>query len=138
MVRKDDFNQTHAQPGPEKPPLDAVSVGTGRLRVKLDLHFQGQDFLLRITGGKAHVGAVGVWDPRRPDEEAKIIELTGHREGPLAGECAGILGRATKKAVAAVVGIHQDQATREEITSIVENVRKGAAILAGRLSQGDG
>ena len=123
-------SQTHTKPGPVNPPLEALSVGVGRTGVKLELRFQGQDLLLLVTGGRAHVGAVAVWDGRNEDGEAVVIELTGHREGPLAGECAETLGRASCRTVTAVVGIHQDNATQDEIAAIVANVRQGAAALA--------
>jgi hypothetical protein len=100
----------------------------------LELRFQGKDILLLITGGEAHVGAVAVCDGRTPKSRARVTELPGHREGPLAGECAEILARASRRTVAAVAGIHQDDATRAEIDGIVANVRRGARDLATRFS----
>ena len=100
--------------------------GTGRLCVKLELACQGQDLVLLLTGGEAHVGAVAVWDARQPTEPAKVTELANHKEGPLAGTCAEIVGRATGRTVVAVAGIHQDEATRGEIEAIVLNARKAA------------
>lgn len=134
MDREEEISQTNTSPGLVNPPLEALSVGVGRTRVKLELQFQGRDFLLLVTGGRAHVGAVAVWDGRNADDQAVVIELTGHREGPLAGECVEILGRASGRTVTAVVGIHQDNATREEIAAIVANVRDGAAALAKKLT----
>lgn len=112
------------------PPAATLSVGSGRLLVKLELRIQGRDFLLLVTGGEAHVGAVAVLDGREVDGRAVVTEMPGHREGPLAGECAEILARASGRTVAVVVGIHQDNATGEEISAIVTNVRLGAAELA--------
>lgn len=129
MDREVKNSQTNTTPEPVNPPLEALSVGEGRTRVKLELRYQGWDFLLLVTGGRAHVGAVGVWDGGNENDQAVVIELTGHREGPLAGDCAEILGRASGRTVTAVVGIHQDNATREEIEAIVTNVREGASAL---------
>lgn len=112
------------------PPAATLSVGSGRLRVKLELRIQGRDFLLQVTGGEAHVGAVAVFDGRDVEGRAVVTQLPGHREGPLAGECAEILGRAAGRTVAVVVGIHIDNATGEEISAILTNVRLGAAELA--------
>ena len=120
-------------PGPAgtgNPPAATLSVGSGRLRVKLELRNQGRDFLLQVTGGEAHVGAMAVFDGREVDGRAVVTELPGHREGPLAGECAEILGRASGRTIAVVVGVHIDNATGEEISAIVANVRLGAAELA--------
>ena len=110
--------------------IGPLRVGSGRTRVELELKFQGRDILILVTGGKAHVGAVAVWDSREIYDPAVVTELPGHREGPLAVECAETLGRALGRTVAAVVGIHQDNATREEIAAIVANVRQGVVELA--------
>ena len=134
MDHEDIFNQTRGRPESDNPLLDALIVGSGRTCVKLELRFQGRDFLLLVTGGKAHVGAVGVWDRAAPESRAVVIELSGHREGPLAGEGAEVVGRASGRTTAAVVGIHQDQATHEEITAIVANVQQGIAALARRVA----
>lgn len=124
------FDNSLGRDGTGNPPAATLSVGSGRLRVKLELRIQGRDFLLQVTGGEAHVGAVAVFDGSVDRGQAVVTELPAHREGPIAGECAEILGRATGRTVAAVVGIHQDHATREEISAIVANVRQGVAELA--------
>jgi hypothetical protein len=134
MNHEDIINQAHGRPGSDNPRLATQIVGSGRTGVKLELRFQGRDFLLLITGGKAHIGAVGVWDGADPESRAVVIELPGHREGPLAGECAEALGRASGRTTAAVVGIHQDNATREEIAAIVANVRQGVATLTKQVA----
>ena len=116
--------------------IKALLVGSDRTRVKLDLRVQGRDLVLLVTGGKAHVGAVGVWDSRNEGPGAVVTQMIGHREGPLAGECAEVIGSASGRNVAALVGIHQDHATREEIAAIVEGVREGLIELAAFLASG--
>lgn len=116
--------------GPDNPPAGPLNVGSGRTRVNLELKYQGLDILLLVTGGKAHIGAVAVWNGQEQEGPVVVTELPGHREGPLAGECAEILGRASGRVVVTVVGIHQDHATREEIAAIVANARQGASELA--------
>ena len=132
------FNRTRGVAGPGNPPFAALSVGSGRTRVELELHVQGLDWLLVVTGGKAHVGAVAVWSGPARESKAVVTELPGHREGPLAGECAEILGRASGRTVAVVAGIHQDEATREEIDAIVAHVRRGAGELARAVERARG
>jgi hypothetical protein len=134
MNHGDIFNQAQGRPGSDNSCLEALIVGSGRTSVKLELWFQGRDLLLLITGGKVHVGAVAVWDGAAPEGRAVVVEMSGHREGPLAGECAEALGRASGRTIAAVAGIHQDNATREEIAAIVENVRRGTAALAKQVA----
>ncbi len=114
----------------ENRPVARLRVGSNRSRVNLELIGQGRDYLLLITGGEAHVGAVAVWDSAKKGELRAVNEMSGHREGPLAGECAEILGRASGRTVVAVVGIHQDNALPVEIEAIVANVRQGAGEMA--------
>jgi hypothetical protein len=135
MNHEFNFDDSRGTMGQGNPPVEPLSVGSGRTRVELELKYQGRDFLLLVTGGKAHVGAVAVWDGRDQDSEVVVTELPGHREGPLACECAEILGRASGRTVAVVVGIHQDNASREEIAAIVANVRQGAGELAKTVEQ---
>jgi hypothetical protein len=123
-------------PESENPLIKVLFMGAGRAGVKLELRSQGRDLLLLVTGGKAHVGAVGVWDGPNRGPESVVMELPGHREGPLAGECAQTLGLTSGKSVAAVVGIHQDHATPAEIAAIVEGVRQGVGELASFLASG--
>jgi hypothetical protein len=130
MTDEGNFDNGPCGGGTGNPPAATLSMGSGRLRVKLELRHQGRDFLLLVAGGEAHVGAVAVFDGRDGGSRAVVTEMPGHREGPLAGECAEILGRATGRTVVAVAGIHQDDATGEEISAIVANVRQGAGELA--------
>ena len=130
MNDESEIKDTTREAGPANQPVEVLSVGSGRTRVKLEVKNQGRDILLLVTGGEAHVGAVAVWDSRQNGNPATVNELPGHREGSLAVECAEILGRAWGRTVAAVVGIHQDKATREEIAAIVANVRQGVLELA--------
>jgi hypothetical protein len=112
--------------GTGKVAFSPVVVGSGRICVQLELGYQGRDLILLVTGGEAHVGAVAVWDRRQTAGTASVTELPGHKEGPLAGACAKIVGRATGCRVVAVVGIHQDEATGEEIDAIVANAELAA------------
>ena len=107
-----------------------VKAGSGRTAVRLELIKQGRDLLLRVTGGEAHVGAVAVCH----DQGAELMVVPGHKEGPLAAECAEAVALAAGCTCTAVAGIHQDEATGEEIAAIVANVRKALGILIESLS----
>ena len=119
-----------------------VTEGEGRSRVKVRLHRQGRDLVAVVTGGEAHVGAVAVYAPRTPgtggddrrretrhglpalaEAFAAVNIVPGHREGPLAEKTARQLGQAVGSTCVAVVGIHQDEASPDEIAAIVANVR---------------
>jgi hypothetical protein len=103
--------------------------------VELCLQSQGRDLVVLITGGEAHVGAVAGCDGRPGAApgigQDGVVQLPGHREGPLAAEAAATLARAFACSCAAVVGIHQDEATADEIRAIVANVRRGLQRLTG-------
>jgi len=105
-----------------------ISVGENRTLVELEADVIGEDWLLRITGGQAHVGAVATAD----DGQVQLSVIGSHKEGPLAEICAGQWSLLTGRVCVAVVGIHQDQATRDEIDSIVDHVRQGLEILSSR------
>ena len=136
MKHENTDSATQGKAGREKRPVALLSVGSNRSRVNLELLLQGRDYLLLVTGGEAHVGAVAVWDSAKKGELKAVNEMSGHREGPLAGECAEVLGRASGRTVVAVVGIHQDNATPGEIEAIVANVRQGALELAAFVDPG--
>lgn len=112
-----------------------MAVGEGRFAVRLDLLPQGKDWLLVISGGAAHVGAVALAAARDGGGvDTRVAAAGRHREGPLAEECAAMIAQATGRTCAVVAGIHQDEATPEEIAQIVANVRQGAGILAARVA----
>jgi hypothetical protein len=119
---------------------EPVTVGNGRTKVHLQLVAQGRDFLVLITGGQAHVGAIAVCNGRSERDHVRdnggMVQVPRHREGPLAAEAAEILALASGRICAAAVGIHQDQATPEEIHEIVVHVRQGLDQLAADFNLG--
>lgn len=114
---------------------EPVVVGTGRLAVRLTPVAQGRDLVVLITGGEAHVGAVAVEAAAGPLGPAarNLYVVPGHREGHLAADCARELAAAVPGSCLVVAGIHQDDATRQEIDGIVANVREGTRRLAAAL-----
>ncbi len=104
-----------------------LETGSGRLAVRLELRPVGRDWLLLITGGRAHLGAAAVAGPLA--EPVHVARGT-HKEGPLAAACAGILAGLTGAGCAVVAGIHQDRATPAEIEALVANARRGTEALA--------
>jgi len=119
-TNRKDRELENSGPPPAGDPL-VVSEGSGRTAVALELSLQGDDYLLQVTGGRTHVGAVAVAFPGG----AELMTVPGHREGPLAAECAAAVAAASGRTCAVVAGIHQDGATSGEIAAIVDNVRRG-------------
>jgi myo-inositol-1(or 4)-monophosphatase len=117
-----------------------VREGKGREEILLTARFQGRDLVVQVTGGRAHAGAVAVFptgtDERagnRVEDPATTTILPGHKEGPLAAECAAALGRAIGSSCVVVAGIHQDRITPQEISAIVANVRTATSRMAQML-----
>ena len=109
-----------------------LQSGTGRTAVRLELTAHGRDLVLHVGGGEAHVGAVAVAEPGRP---AMLTVVPGHKEGPLAAEAAATLAAAADCVCTVIAGIHQDDATGQEIAAIVVNVNEGVTRLAGALQE---
>ncbi len=102
-------------------------TGEGRTAVRCELYLLGDDPLLVVTGGGAHVGAVATALPPIAGGGVELTVVPGHREGDLAREGARLLARASGRTAVVVVGIHQDGATPAEIAGIVAAVREGFA-----------
>ena len=109
-----------------------VTIGRGRQAVVIETRAVGRDLLITLTGGQAHAGAVAMGVPRQgaAGAGARLLVQPSHREGPLAREAARLLSAAAGCACVVVAGIHQDEATPQEIAAIVANARAGVAELA--------
>lgn len=93
----------------------------GKIEIVLDAKRIGEDYLLTLTGGEEHVGAVavGLFDEKSQRASSSVITMPGHREEYLALDGAKQVSRATRKTSVFVVGIHQDNISLEEIKDIV-------------------
>jgi hypothetical protein len=93
----------------------------GKIEITLDAKKIGEDYLLTLTGGEEHVGAVatGLFDEKSQRASSSVVTMPGHREEYLALHGARQVSKATKRASVFVVGIHQDNISPEEIRDIV-------------------
>ncbi len=93
----------------------------GRIEILLEAKQIGEDYLLTLTGGREHVGAVaiGLFDEKSQRTSSSVITLPGHREEQLALQGARQVSKATKRTTVFVAGIHQDNISPEEIMGIV-------------------
>ena len=116
---------------------EPVRGGRGRRAVVLRVQAVGRDLLVTVTGGQAHAGAVAVAAPggQVPEGGDRPLVVPPHREGPLAQECARLVAEASGCTCVAVAGIHQAQATADEIAAIVANARSGMRTLAAALAR---
>ena len=93
----------------------------GRIEITLEAKKIGDDYLLTLTGGREHIGAVaiGLFDEKSQRASSSVVTLPGHREEQLALQGARQVSKTTKKTTVFVAGIHQDNISPEEIKDIV-------------------
>ncbi|MFQ5747678.1 MAG: radical SAM protein, partial [Gemmatimonadota bacterium] len=126
--------------------------------LSLRVEAAGSDFVCRIGGGDAHVGAVALAEWKDGRAAARALTAEGHKETAIATHAAHRICLATRRRVTCVAGIHFDDLRREQIDEIsraayrlaeraarrLEDRRLRAAVrdpdgpLVGLLSPGDG
>ena len=93
----------------------------GKIKIVLEVKKVGEDYLLTLTGGEEHVGAVavGLFDEKSQRASSSVITMSGHREEYLALDGARKVSKATRRTSVFVAGIHQDNISYEEVRDIV-------------------
>jgi len=101
--------------------LFKITRKVSRIEITLEAKKLGEDYLLTLTGGKEHAGAVavGLFDEKSGRASSSVISLPGHREEQLALDSAKRVSKATGKTSVVVAGIHVDNISLEEIKEIV-------------------
>lgn len=101
--------------------LFRITRKVGRAELMLDAKKLGDDYLLTLTGGKEHAGAVavGLFDEKSQRASSSVICLPGHRDEQIALQGARHVSKATRKTSVFIVGIHIEDITPEEIRDIV-------------------
>ena len=87
----------------------------------------GADLLVVLTGGRAHIGAVAIAQPRPSISDSTKISATssvftrvGHKEDIIAKAMSEELSKALNTVVTVVAGIHWDNMKAEDIGMVVE------------------
>lgn len=103
-----------------------ITKKVSRIEITLEVKQLGEDYLLTLTGGKEHAGAVavGLFDEKSGRASSSVITLPGHREEQLALDSAKRVSRATGKTSVVIAGIHVDNITPEEIKEIVSSAEE--------------
>lgn len=98
-----------------------ITRKVGRAELVLDVKTIGDDYLLTLTGGEEHAGAVavGLFDEKSQRASSSVICLPGHRDEQIALQGARHVSKATRKTAVLIVGIHFEDITPEEIRDIV-------------------
>jgi len=95
-----------------------------RHQVKLESQKIGEDLLVVLTGGeKPHCGAVALALPSKITS-CSVISVPEHKDGDIAKPLAEKIAKKTGKKVVLVAGIHVDNATPNDIRTLIANSEK--------------
>jgi len=93
----------------------------------------GRDYLCRIEGGDAHIGAVALAQWRSGRVHTEHLVVNGHKEASIAIRAAHELCRVSERSVTCIAGIHFDDLDRPQIDEIVQTaeelIRRAATAL---------
>ncbi len=110
---------------------DGITARTrhGRYEIKVSATWMGEDLLVTIRGGRAHIGAVALAQPRPSLKEAGITSATasvlcvvGHKEDAVVKTASERLSAALNVRVVAAAGMHWDDLDAEAIRGILNRV----------------
>lgn len=99
----------------------SLEKGEGRTRLSLVASRLGRDLLVTITGGRAHIGAVGIGIFLNGKATSSVITMPGHKEDMIAKNGAERIAKMLKTGAVLIAGIHIDNITKEEIETAVKN-----------------
>jgi len=98
-----------------------ISAGEGRYTVRLESYNVGKDMLIVITGGeKDHIGSATLIEAKG---HLQTIIKKGHQDHVVSEKMANIIYDTIGKDLLVVCGIHIDDASKEEINILVDNVQ---------------
>ena len=97
--------------------------GEGRTKVNLSACFMGNDLIICIYNGKAHIGAVAVGEYDHEEERASISVITrlGHKDDAIARKAAYLISRHIKGPSCVIAGVHLTGITEEEIQKLLKS-----------------
>lgn len=108
------------------------AAGSGSCRIEMTVALTGNGLVVQIYGGNGpHVGAVALSTPRpslsgdgRISCSTSVMTLVGHKDDEVAKPAAEAIAKALNQPVAAVAGVHVDNADVATIAILVENCRQ--------------
>jgi len=94
-----------------------LTARDGRIDVTLTARRVGEDWLVEITGGQAHIGAgaLATFDRVHARASASVVSAPGHREEQVALDAARTISRHTRGTNVVVAGLHYPEITVDEI-----------------------
>lgn len=100
-----------------------LNRGEKRLKVDLQASYMGNDLVVCIFNEAAHIGAVAVgeFDFEHGRASVSVVTRLGHKDDALAQKAAYLICKTTRRPVCVIAGVHLDDITPEEISSLVQN-----------------
>lgn len=109
--------------------VESFRVEDAEFPVDALLQRLGEDYLLSVWGGRAHIGAVAMAQPRaglrdadRVSATASVFCYVGHKEDELVKRVSERLAAALGAKVVVVAGLHWDDLSDEGIRRVCGNV----------------
>jgi len=102
-----------------------IEVIKKNFKIRADIIFQGNDIIILVKGGKAHIGAVGVSIPTdsiitgEQTAYTSIITLPSHKEDAVVKLIGENVSKKIGKNVVVIAGIHFDNISQQEIKLIL-------------------
>ncbi len=104
-------------------------AGEGRHKIKMLVTITDEGLVTQIFGGeKPHVGAMalslprpGLANPEKVSCNTVVVPLLGHKDDEVAKLVAEQIVKVWENPVVAVAGIHVDDASKEDIETLINN-----------------
>lgn len=98
-----------------------LTQGTGPTALHYEIIAVGNDWLILLTGGDAHIGCTAIGD------DGRLCSYTpqSHKDDALAIPLAKKVSETGHCLCTVVAGFHLDAITREEIKTVIDNAEKG-------------
>ena len=99
-----------------------ITSGEGKYRVFLEEKKIDNDLIYILGGGeRSHIGGVVICEPNK---EPQVIRLEGHYDDIVLKPIAEAACKKYNKKVAAIGGVHVDNASQKEIDILVKNCKE--------------
>ena len=92
-----------------------LTASSGRIEITLEAVRMGDDLLVKITGGREHIGAAAVGTSMCGLPSSSVITIPGHRDDWIAKDAAERLSRSLDINTVVVAGVHYDDMAAGEI-----------------------
>lgn len=112
------------------------NIGEGRTMLCVKAMELGEDLVVFVTGGDAHIGSIAVALPRpsldgtdKISATTSVFNITGHKDDHLSQPLADELAAETRRKVVVVAGFHLNNITDTEIGDVLKNLESISTIL---------